>query len=520
VRRPHDPTKAPNNRRVFHVNGWCRKRRFTFNQVPFNTARSPHYLLAILACVALFSCRKDADLASPAGLRFSTDTLTFDTVFTAAGSFTLGLKMYNPTGSAVEVSNVRVAGGAASPFKINVDGRPGPGVDRVRIEARDSVYIFATVNIDPTAADAPFVVTDSLLATVAGGEQRVVLQAWGQNANYIIGQELTGVNTWAPNKPWVVVNSALVAPGATLNILPGTRVYMHANSRLLVQGTLRAIGTKTDSIIFQGDRLDRAYFANEGFPGEWGGLYFDTASTNNLLTHVILRNGGNNALGAVPALIQVNPDRVTDAAPQLTLDRCVVEYSLGYGLLSFGGTVRADNCLFQACGAQALAVLEGGADTFNHCTFALYPKSTVGGIVKLSHTDNPAVALLNFFDISETAFRSADLGAVLRNCIIWGTLEDEIICGRKGSAAYDVRLEHCILKTTDPDATSAATLDAQTTALKNADPQFEDPERDDDFRLAAGSAARGAAIFLAGILTDLDDNPRTAPADIGCYEAN
>lgn len=474
------------------------------------------FFVAILSLVALASCRKDRLLESGGEIFFSADTLTFDTVFVEAGSFTTGLKIYNRGSQPVILSSVRVAGGEASQFKINVNGRAGNLVSDVRIEANDSVYVFAIVNINPTAVDAPFVVEDKLVATLNGKEFSTVLQAYGQNANYIRGEELL-TQTWTRTKPYVIIGSALVLEGATLTINAGTRVYMHADSRLLVQGTLKAIGTKTDSIIFQGDRLDRGYFGDEGYPGEWGGLYFFSRSTRNELQHVILRNGGNTALGAFPALIQVNPDSVPDASPQLSLRQCVIENSIGYGILSIGGTVRGDNVLVHSCGAQALAVIQGGRDTFNHCTFALYSTSSSGGGTKLQHIDNPAVALLNYFDTSETSYIGGSLGAVLRNCIIWGSLEDEVLCAKKGSEGYEVIFDHCILKTTDPEATSLATKIA-TQNLQNADPEFEDTDKQ-DFHLKSGSAAKDAATFLAYVAMDLEDRARTAPADIGCYEA-
>src|SRR4028119_1851160 len=222
------------------------------------------FFVAILSLIALSSCRKDRILTRGGEIFFSTDTLTFDTVFTQAGSFTTGLKIYNRASQPVVLSSVRVAGGETSQFKINVNGVAGNTVSDVRIEAEDSVYVFAIVNIDPTAVDAPFVVEDKIIATLNGTEYSTVLQAYGQNANYIRGEEL-GTQTWSVGKPYVIIGSALVAPGATLTINAGVRVYMHADSRLLVQGTLRAIGTKTDSIIFQGDRLDRGYFGDEGY---------------------------------------------------------------------------------------------------------------------------------------------------------------------------------------------------------------------------------------------------------------
>ena len=489
------------------------QRRFMFHNFRLNNRPFSPIFLAILSAIALFSCRKDRLLQSGGEIFFSTDTLTFDTVFTQAGSFTTGLKIYNRQPQPVVLSSVRVAGGEGSQFKINVDGQAGNLVRDVRIEANDSIYVFAIVNINPTAADAPFIVEDRLIATLNGEEFSTLFQAYGQNANYIRDSVLS-TQTWTPTKPYVIINSALVDEGETLTIQPGVRVYVHADSRLLVQGTLRAEGRKTDSIIFQGDRLDRAYFGNEGYPGEWGGLYFFSRSTNNLLRHVILRNGGNSALGALPALIQVNPDSVADNVPQLTLDRCVIENSIGYGLLSLGGTVRGDNVLIHSCGAQALAVVRGGRDTFNHCTFALYSTASSGGGTKLQHIDNPAVALLNYLDLSETTFESASLGVVLRNCIIWGSLEDEVLCAKKGPDSYEAVFDHCILKTKDADATALATRIA--TKL-NEDPEFEDPSKQ-DFHLKNNSAAKDAATFLAFVAKDLEDRMRSAPTDIGCYE--
>ncbi len=78
------------------------------------------------------SCKKDKLLESGGELRFSTDTVTFDTVFTTLGSATVGLKIFNPQDQKVNLSSVRIEGGAASFFHINVDGRARPGGERRR----------------------------------------------------------------------------------------------------------------------------------------------------------------------------------------------------------------------------------------------------------------------------------------------------------------------------------------------------------------------------------------------------
>src|SRR4051812_6432579 len=96
------------------------------------------------------ACRKTNTLTNGGVLSFSNDTLKFDTVFTAAGSYTNWVVIYNPQSEGVVVSQVRLQNGTASYFHLNVDGRKGNVATNIKIAAHDSVYVFATVNIDPT----------------------------------------------------------------------------------------------------------------------------------------------------------------------------------------------------------------------------------------------------------------------------------------------------------------------------------------------------------------------------------
>jgi hypothetical protein len=444
-------------------------------------------------------------------IRFSTDTLTFDTVFTQTGSFTLGLKLFNTESSPVTLSSVRLEKAGISPFRINVNGIPGPVVKDIEIAANDSIYVFATVRINPDTTNAPFIVEDRLLATLNGKDFAIPLIAYGQNAHYIVNEDVSNAIWGADDtKPYVLVGKVDVLEGKTLTIRKGTRLYMHADCRLAVYGTLKALGSKEDSIIFQGDRLDRAYFGVVGYPGEWGGIYFAPRSTNNVLQHCILKNGGNSARNAFPALIQVSPDSVADVEPQLRLDRVTIENSIGYGLLSFNGTVRGDNVLIHSCGAQALAVLYGGADTFNNCTFVIQNPPRV------THTDQPTVALLNSYEYEKNKFLDAPLSAVLRNCIIWGSLEDEIVSYNRKAAAYNVILDHCLLKS----ATASAVSDALRVGgpANNTDPQFTDASKQ-DYHLKSSSPLKNAGTSISGDFSglDRDDVPRNGQWDIGCY---
>lgn len=471
-------------------------------------------ILFFIALMTVFntSCKKEKLLNAGGELRFSVDTLNFDTVFTTMGSYTAQVKIYNPQDQKVNISNIRLQSGSASYFKLNVNGIPGNDVSNVELAAKDSMYVFATVNIDPTNANTPFVVEDKLTATMNGKEFSIPFMAYGQNA-YYIRDSVMKTQTWKTDKPYVIINNALIDEGQTLTIPAGCRVYVHADSRLLIWGTLNAVGTKKDSIIFQGDRLDRKYFGNVGYPGEWGGLYFNKTSHDNLMNYVILRNCGNSTkLGNgvfSPAAIQLNQDTINDAKAMLTMRNCIVENSIGYGILAFGSTLVAENCLINACGAQALATFEGGGYYLRHCDFITYSSN------KISHIDNPVLALINYRDIDDVSYVSGDLIAQLDNCIIWGSLENECFIKKRGNNTFNVSLNNCLIKNAEALSSDAVV----TKCILNQDPQFENYQTF-NFRLKSGSPAIAKGLPLTpSVISDLDGKTRDPLSpDIGCYE--
>ncbi|MBS1615842.1 MAG: hypothetical protein JST06_06945 [Bacteroidetes bacterium] len=460
------------------------------------------------------ACKKQRLLENGGTLRFSTDTLRFDTVFTSLASATRSFKIFNPQDERVLLSSVRLAAGDASYFQLNVDGHSGRQLSDIEIGAKDSIYVFATVKVDPTNANTPFIIEDKLIATLNGTDFSVPLIAYGQNAHFITDSVLH-TQTWLRDKPYVLFGYALVDSQQTLTIPAGCRVYMHANARLFVDGTLIARGTRQDSIIFQGDRLDRDYYGYEGYPGEWGGLYFTQRSKGNVLEHVILRNGGNGAQGAPSALIQLAPDSVHDLnAPQLTMSKVILENSIGYGLLSFGGTIRASNCLIQSCGANALALVQGGDYLFDYCSIATY------GNAKIAHIDNPSAVILNYYAISQTQTIVAPLNATLRNCVVAGSLTNEFVADSIEYAAAPAQLSlvSCVLKGEAQKMrpwVSQNNVRMLSEASPGYDSLFRAPQLD-DYHPATGSPLVGAAA-ASPVPDDLEDRPRSIPSDIGCY---
>lgn len=460
------------------------------------------------------SCKKQQLLQSGGEVGFSTDTLTFDTVFTAVGAATQTVKIYNRQDQKIVLSSVRLDGGNASFFSLNVDGRSGKSANDIEIAANDSVYVFATVKVDPTNANTPFIIEDKLTATLNGRDFSIPVIAYGQNAHFITDSVLQTA-TWINDKPYVIFGYAIVDSEATLTIKPGCRIYMHQNARMFVDGTLDARGTKQDSIIFQGDRLDRAYFGYEGYPGEWGGIYFTQRSKNNYLEHVILKNGGNTAQGAPAAMIEVAPDTLAGrTAAQLILNKVIIENSIGYGLLSFTGTIVAQNCLIHSCGASALALVQGGNYTLEHCTIATYGDS------KIAHNDNPAAVVLNYYPRTPTETDIAPLICTLRNCVVAGSLTDEFVADSIEGAEARLLLEGCVLKTSEPKIRPWVTRGQNIQYISPGSTAYDSLFRSvprDDYHPASISPLIGSGVSST-ISTDLEDNIYLKP-DVGCYKS-
>lgn len=470
-------------------------------------------LVVLSLILFLCACKKQTWLNSGGKVTFSVDTLMFDTVFTAQGSATRSIKIFNPQKQSIHVSSIRFEKGNTSPFRLNVNGFSGKEVNQVDIAGKDSLWVFAAVTINPDSANQPFLVEDNLLVTLNSQTFSIPVIAYGQNAYYIVDSVLQ-TQTWGNDKPYVIIHNALVDNNATLTIKPGARVYMHQDSRLFVMGTLNIDGQKEDSVIFQGDRIDRdIYVGNyDDIPGEWGGLYFFPQSHNNVINYAIFKNGGastqlsgQTVLGAT---IQINQDSLQNGQPVLTITNSIIHHSQGYGIVAFNSSLYAANCLIAACGAENIMLLQGGNYKVYDCTIATY------GSTYITHNKYTSMGVSNYFPITDNSYIGADLTADIQGCIIYGSLDDELIIDKKDDFAANVTVSHCLIK-------SAEGLPAFVNTsgnIANEDPMFNKAAKM-DFHVTAGSAAINNGISLPGITKDLDGFSRSATTPtIGCYE--
>jgi hypothetical protein len=454
--------------------------------------------IALLLFLIVSSCKKESIITSAdALLRLSEDTLHFDTVFTSTGSTTQFFHIYNPNNQKLILSSVQLMGGSNSFFKMNIDGFSGTNLPNIEIAANDSIYGFVTVSINPNSASLPFVVRDSIQINCNGNNHFLQLEAYGQNARFLRNATVTKDTTWTNTLPIVLLGVFTVNDGKTLTINKGTKVYLHADAPMLINGTMKAIGEKYDStrISFQSDRIDSPY---NNYPGAWPGIYFTQNSNNNIMQYCIIKNAYQGTIAQSPA-----------SSTKLTLNECILDNIYDIAIGGNNSSIAARNCLISNCGYN-LYITSGGNYSFNHCTFV-----TIGNTY-IDHK-NSAVTLSN----TNSSNQINPLAVTIQNSIIYGEgglANDEITLAKNTTAAFNVLLTNVLYKT-QTDITTNATI---TNSIKNQLPEFDSIDvgnRYFNFRLKATSPCINKGV-ATGVMTDLDGNPRIVGnlPDLGCYE--
>ena len=477
------------------------------------------WLAAIAALMYFGSCKKDTLMTNGGAIRYGVDTFRFDTVFTKQGSSTRTLKIFNDERQKLKISSLRFKNGSNSRFYMNVNGTAGKSVTDVEVLAKDSMYVFLGVNIDPGNENDPFLVYDELIATVNGSDFTLPVYAYGQNAVYIVDSVLE-TQTWDDPKPYVIIKNALVAENATLTIPAGARIYVHADSRLFVQGSLKIQGTLDHPVVFQGDRLDRLIYIGDhfGVSGEWGGIYFLSSSKNNEINYATLINGGaSTKIGAgatMAAAIQL--DSLGDGNPKLRITNTRIINSQGYGILAFKSHMYAENLLVAESGSENIALLEGGTYTINNSTFSSY------GWKFLQRNNSRVATFTNFLAIDQNTYRGTPLTLHMNNCIIWGSYEGELLCAKVNDYPATINIRNSLLKYKDEDMESFTNLE---NIIRNQDPLFKVIPlsggvnyNEWDFRLQEQSPAKYSGATAGTLTTDLLGIPRNSPPSMGCYE--
>ena len=441
----------------------------------------------------MVSCKKN-NLLSKKNLSFSVDTLVFDTVFTTIGSTTKQFKIYNKESKTVQIDEIELVGGESSPFRMNVDGLMGTKMTNIKLEGKDSLFVFVEVTLDINSQTLPLIIEDSIRFRTNGKDQYVKLAVWGQDA-YFHYKDLNE-GTWPNDKPHVIYGYAAVDSAKTLNIQAGTQVHLHKNAIFYVyKSTLNVQGTIGNEVVFQGDRLEQDY---QDISGQYYGIYFQEARPSTI-DYAIIKNGTSG--------VHLFSEDPTNSGYTLTMTNTIIQNQARYGVFIYSGAkVKAENCIISKNGTHALLVIEGGDFNFNHCDLLGYGASP-----------NPAVGISNFFTNYQTA--TTNVGSinegVLYNCVVSGSLATEMALDTMQLAGVTLNFDfkNCLIK-----SETVQTDSFYQSIIWNNNPLFTDPAIY-DFSFLVNSPLNGNG-FATSVITDVFGNPRNNPPDIGAIELN
>ena len=398
---------------------------------------STFILFVILTISAgLTACSDDIYSSNPSDrISFSTDTLSFDTVFTKIGSATSKILVYNRNNVALKISHLGIAKGKDSYFHINVDGTSAADnqFNNIEIPAHDSIYLFVTVNVDPVGSNSPLFIRDSILFQTNGVSQNIKLQAYGQNIIRLKNKVVLSDSTLKADLPYVIYGYLAVDSAKTLTLEPGTQLYFHNNARLVVYGNLKAEGTAEKPISLRGDRLDKIKFTDpvpyNFVAGQWDGVYLLWKGGNHVLKHVNMNSG---YVG-----IYFSNDNRNAPLPNLQISDCRIQNFQLYGLVAQNGNVTVTNTEISNTSSYSV-YLNGGKHTFLQSTIANYFNS---GVQPVSRDKKPAVMMM---DLN----RAAPMETVFQNCIITGSADNEFSLASKFMTLYKGTFDHCYIRKT------------------------------------------------------------------------
>ena len=513
------------------------------------------YTLLCFAIILLWSsCRNDFETTSSTGdLRFSKDTVYLDTVFTNIGSSTFNLKVYNRSDDAITIPTVQLGQGENSNYRLNVDGVPGRIFEDVEILAKDSIFIFIETTIDIaeyTSDEGEFIYTDAIQFDSGANAQKVELVTLVRDAVFLFPDRdgATGVaeslilynsETQMPeqtqltgrylmddelnftaDKPYVIYGYMAVGDPVsqnpkTLNIAPGARIHVHADSGIIVDknATLKINGELSldpelleNEVIFESDRLEPGF---ADVPGQWGTILLTTGSVDNEINYATIRNATVGIL---------NESRTNTGNPNLRLSNTQIYNSSAVGLLNRFSTVVASNTVINNAGQFSLLIQLGGSYDFTHCTFANYWRGT---------RTTPAV----FIDNTLLNGTVLEIGALTQanftNSIIYGLQREELLFNRDDAVEFNYNFKNTLIRfdndfgdfDTSPfhDFTDTSTYQ---NVIISEEPSFLDP-RNSKLQIDEASSANNLGDTNAALIYPFDiiGTNRTASPDLGAYQS-
>ncbi|HQB69157.1 MAG TPA: right-handed parallel beta-helix repeat-containing protein [Paludibacteraceae bacterium] len=483
--------------------------------------------LYITVCFISFltpSCVDEQFTTDPSAvLSFSCDTLSFDTVFTNVPSRTVSFFIYNKNDKALKITSARLAKGSESYFRFNLDGRIPPSTNflqNIEIKAKDSLFVFVELTVDPNDSDFPVFYKDSMVFVTNGQTQDVKLITYGQDAIVFNGKSLTENTTLTAVRPYLIFNYLHIVEGKTLTLEPGARLFFHDKANLIIDGNLISDGTLEKPVVMRTDRFDRLPDVDKTpydyMPGQWGGVYLQNSKGSHLLNHTFIR--GCN-LGVV--IVGTHAEK-----PTLTVKNSVLHSMTQYGLYAQNAKVIVENTEISNCGTSCLYLL-GGESYVVHSTLANY--------YMWGQRKSETLVISNYILDGNLLYLYPVTSSVIENSIVFGNQSKEILLHKDTftNAMYNVLISNTLIKSKRLDDAEFHNItwarSQNTTAQGVADTVFVNTSIDKiaetgyyNFQLDAKSIARSKANTAVAGRYPIDllgkSRLRDGAPDLGAYE--
>ena len=365
-------------------------------------------------------------------LRFSTDSVNFDTVISGQPTNTRTFMVYNPNARSLRISRAFLGRGTESVFRVNIDGTflENGEASNFELYAEDSLRVFLEMTAPVSDSDEPVAVEDELTFVLESGQtQSVTLTAYGQDVVVLKGWTVTADTTLTARRPYQVYDSLVVAPDVTLSLPAGARLYFHPDARLIVHGTLRAEGALGNEVMMRGDRMGNM-FSNQPYdliPGQWGGIVLTSGSYGNIFKYCDIHSGS----------FGLRCDSADVSREKVRIENSVLHNVSGDVLTARACSLFVGNSQLTNAGGNCVT-LYGGSSRFVHCTIANFYAFTGGRGVALSYTNADGSIP---YPLHQAEFL---------NCLITGYGEDEIMGAQSADHVdlpFNYLFRNCLLDT-------------------------------------------------------------------------
>ena len=478
-----------------------------------------HYIMVLfcVCCAGLVSCQSEIVSDDPSlRLSFSHDSILFDTVFTALGSSTKQMMIYNPNRNAILIDRVEMREGTS--FFINLDGENQiENMCDITLRGGDSLFLFVRTKIDPQSANSPVLVEDTIVFYLNQTKQEIHLQAYGQNVEILRGDngllqfdKLSLTN----EKPYLIYDTLLVT--GNLSIQQGSTLYMHSGAMIYAYGNVIAKGTLENPITIRGDRTDRLF---DSVPyrvasGQWGGIFLVDAES--ILPPRYEFDYVDIISGSV-GLYAISENSVR--RPKMSLTNSRIHNHAEYGLVLQNIDATVANTEISNCASHCV-YLAGGYHNFVHNTIAAFygfPFTTINIHNNMLPEDVAAVYINNLSKNSAPTISS------FYNCIIAGARKNNLVLATPLPDYYEGHFIGNYMRADSLDSAFARdnvyASDSDSVVFRNTY-YLSREYRYYDFNLDSLSPARSIADSTSAIPYPLDrlGNRRKKHPDAGCYE--